>query len=148
MKKLRDIMHPEFLVTVPYGATVAEAVRAMTEHNVGIVAVLDGDKLAGVFSERDVVRRVVDRGLDPTRTSVNDVYTHEIVVADADEDYQSAMRKMDQANIRHLPVVSGGRLLAMLSIRDLMRVELGDKGEEIRYLQEYLYQVPPSYARS
>ncbi len=147
MKKLRDIMHPEFLVTVPYGATVAEAVRAMTEHNVGIVAVLDGDKLAGVFSERDVVRRVVDRGLDPTRTSVNDVYTHEIVVADADEDYQSAMRKMDQANIRHLPVVSDGRLLAMISIRDLMRVELRDKGEEIRYLHEYLYQVSPDAVR-
>ena len=147
MKKLRDIMHAEFLVTVPYGATVAEAVRAMTEHNVGIVAVLDGDKLAGVFSERDVVRRVVDRGLDPTRTSVNDVYTHEIVVADADEDYQSAMRKMDQANIRHLPVVSDGRFLAMISIRDLMRVELVDKGEEIRYLHEYLYQVSPTHAR-
>ena len=148
MKKLRDIMRPEFLVAVPCSATVADAVRAMAEHNVGIVAVLDGDKLAGVFSERDVVRRVVDRGLDPARTPVSEVYTHDIVVADADEDYQSAMRKMDQANIRHLPVVSGGRLLAMLSIRDLMRVELGDKGEEIRYLQEYLYQVPPSYARS
>ena len=148
MKKLRDIMRPEFLVAVPCSATVADAVRSMAEHNVGIVAVLDGDKLAGVFSERDVVRRVVDRGLDPARTAVAEVYTHDIVVADADEDYQSAMRKMDQANIRHLPVVSGGRLLAMLSIRDLMRVELGDKGEEIRYLQEYLYQVPPSYARS
>ena len=147
MKKLRDIMHPEFLVTVPCGATVAEAVRAMTEHNVGIVAVLDGDRLAGVFSERDVVRRVVDRGLDPASTPVNDVYTHDIVVADADEDYQSAMRKMDQANIRHLPVVSDGRFLAMISIRDLMRVELVDKGEEIRYLHEYLYQVSPTHAR-
>ncbi len=147
MKKLREIMRPDFLVTVPCGATVAEAVRAMAEHNVGIVAVLDGDKLAGVFSERDVVRRVVDRGLDPAGTPVNDVITHDIVVADADEDYQSAMQKMDQANIRHLPVVSDGRLLAMISIRDLMRVELRDKGEEIRYLHEYLYQVSPDAVR-
>jgi len=63
-------------------ATVAEAVRAMTAHNVGIVNVLDGDRLVGVFSERDVVCRVVDRGLDPTRTPVGDVMTTALVVAD------------------------------------------------------------------
>jgi CBS domain-containing protein len=142
MKKLREIMRPNFLVTVPCEATVAEAVGAMVSHNVGIVAVVDEDRLDGVVSERDVVRRVVDRGLDPTRTTVAEVMTHDLIVADADEDYQSAMAKMDQANIRHLPVVSGGRLLSMISIRDLMRVELHAKGEEIRYLHEYLYQVP------
>jgi len=143
MKKLRDIMRHGFLFMVQRHATVAEAVRLMTAHNVGIVNVLDGDRLVGVFSERDVVRRVVDRGLDPARTPVGDVMTTELVVADADEDYQSAMRKMDQANIRHLPVVSEGHLLSMISIRDLMRVEIQDKGEELQYLREYLFQVPP-----
>ena len=142
MKKLRDIMRYGFLFMVQRNAMVADAVRMMATHNVGIVAVLDGDKFVGVFSERDVVRRVVDRGLDPARTPVGDVMTTEIVVADAADDYQSAMRKMDQANIRHLPVVSEGRLLSMISIRDLMRVDMYDKGEEIRYLREYLYQVP------
>ncbi len=146
MKKLRDIMRPGFLFVVQRNATVTEAVRMMATHNVGIVSVLDGDRLGGVFSERDVVRRVVDRGLDPARTSVGDVMTADLVVADADEDYQSAMRKMDQANIRHLPVVSEGRLLSMISIRDLMRVDIQDKGEEIRYLHQYLYQVPPASA--
>jgi CBS domain-containing protein len=143
MKTLREIMRQNFLFVVQRNAMVAEAVRTMAANNIGIVAVLDGDTLVGVFSERDVVRRVVDRGLDPARTAVADVMTSDLVVADADDDYQSAMRKMDQANIRHLPVVSGGRLLSMLSIRDLMRVDLQDKGEEIRYLHEYLYQVPP-----
>ena len=147
MKKIRDIMRYGFLFTVQRHATVAEAVRVMATHNVGIVTVLDGDKLVGVFSERDVVRRVVNAGLDPARTPVGDVMTTDLVVADADEDYQSAMRKMDQANIRHLLVVSEGRILSMISIRDLMRVEIQDKGEEIRYLHEYLYQVPPDIAR-
>ena len=142
MKKLREIMRPGFLVTVQREATVTDAVRAMADNNVGIVAVLDGDRLAGLFSERDVVRRVVDRGLDPARTPVQDVMTTDLVVADADDDHQSAMRKMDQANIRHLPVVHEGRLLSMLSIRDLMRLEIDAKGEELRYLHEYLYQVP------
>jgi CBS domain-containing protein len=147
MKKLRDIMIPGFLVTVSRDATVAEATRTMAEKNVGIVAVLEGDRLAGVFSERDVVRRVINPGLDPASTPVEQVMTHDLVVADADEDYESAMLKMDQANIRHLPVVSGGKLLSMLSIRDLMRVEIHHRGEEIRYLHEYLYQVPAGVGR-
>jgi len=140
MTKLRDIMRHGFLFTLQRGATVAEACHMMATNNVGIVAVLDGDRLAGVFSERDVVRKVIDRGLDPTRTPVADVMTSRLVVADADEDYQGAMSKMDQANIRHLPVVSGERLLSMLSIRDLMRVALDDRSQEIEYLKEYLYR--------
>ena len=114
----------------------------METHNVGIVAVVDGARLVGVFSERDVVRRVVNRGRDPETTSVESVMTREIVVAAEDEDYQSAMRKIDQANIRHLPIVKGDRLVSMLSIRDLMRVDMERMTEEIAYLHEYLYQVP------
>ncbi len=146
MKKLRDIMRSGFLFMVQRDAAVTEAVRVMAAHNVGIVTVLDGDRLAGVFSERDVVQRVVDRGLDPARTPVGEVMTTGLVVADPDDDYQSAILMMDQANIRHLLVVKDGRMLSMLSIRDLIRVDMLDKGEELRYLREYLYQVPPGIA--
>jgi CBS domain-containing protein len=147
MRKLREIMQPGFLFVVQRDATVREAVQVMADDNVGIVLVLEGERLVGVFSERDVVRRVVDRGRDPDRTPVGDVMTTQIVVGDPDEDYQSAMRKMDQANIRHLLVVEGPRMLSMISIRDLIRVDRQDKGEEIRYLREYLYQVPAEPAR-
>jgi CBS domain-containing protein len=147
MKKLREIMRAGFLFVVQRGVTVREAVQVMTANNVGIVLVLEGERLVGVFSERDVVRRVVDRGLDPDRTPVGDVMTAQIIAGDPDEDYQSAMRKMDQANIRHLLVVEGAQMLSMISIRDLIRVDMQDKGEEIRYLREYLYQVPSEPAR-
>jgi len=148
MRKLREIMRPGFLFVVQRDATVREAAQVMTDDNVGIVLVLEGEQLVGVFSERDVVRRVVERGLDPDRTPVGDVMTAQIVVGDPDEDYQSAMRKMDQANIRHLLVVKGPEMLSMISIRDLIRVDMQDKGEEIRFLREYLYQVPSQPARS
>jgi len=147
MKNLRDIMQSGFLFMVQREAPVREAVQVMTSHNVGIVLVLEGDRLVGVFSERDVVRRVVDRGLDPDQTPVGNVMTSEIIVGDPDEDYQSAIRKMDQANIRHLLVVKGAQMLSMISIRDLIRVDMQDKGEELRYLREYLYQVPSEPAR-
>jgi CBS domain-containing protein len=142
MKTLREVMRPGFVHSVQRDTTVRAAVRIMAEENVGIVAVLDGERLAGVFSERDVVRRVLDRGLDPAATPVEHVMTTDLVVAGADDDYQSAMRTMDAANIRHLPVVADGELLSMLSIRDLMRVDLETKGREIRELTEYLYQIP------
>jgi CBS domain-containing protein len=148
MKTLREIMRYGFLFTVDHHATVAEAVRVMTKNNVGIVSVLDGDQLVGVFSERDVVQRVLAGGLDPVRTPVHEVMTTDLVVADADEDYQSAIHKMDQANIRHLPVVSAGQLVSMLSIRDLLRLNMEDKDAEIHHLHAYLYQVPPSIARA
>ena len=147
MKKLRDIMREGFLFAVRKDATVAEAARTMTERNVGIVVVLENDRLIGVFSERDAVRRVIDKGLDPLTTLVGDVMTTHLVVADENDDYQTAMRTMDQANIRHLPVVRKEQIVSMLSIRDLMRVDMQRMDEELRFLSEYLYTVPPEVAR-
>jgi CBS domain-containing protein len=143
MKKLRDIMREGFLFAVRKDATVTEAAHTMTEKNVGIVVVLDGDRLVGVFSERDAVRRVIAKGLDPAHTAVGEVMTRDLVMADEDEDYQTAMRTMDQANIRHLPIVRASQVVSMLSIRDLMRVDMERMGEELRLMNEYLYTVPP-----
>jgi CBS domain-containing protein len=142
MKTLREVMREGFIFALQRTASVAEAAQMMETHNIGIVAVLDGERLAGVFSERDVVRRVLNRGRDPLRTAVGEAMTTNLVVASPDDDYQDAMRKMDHANIRHLPVVDGDRMVSMLSIRDLMRVDMARMTEEIRYLHEYIYQVP------
>ena len=147
MKKLREIMREGLLFAVRKNATVSEASRTMTEKNVGIVVVLEEDRLIGVFSERDAVRRVIDKGLDPKTTSVEQVMTRNLVIADENEDYQTAMRRMDQANIRHLPIVRGNQVVSMLSIRDLMRVDMQRMDEELRFLQEYLYTVPPESGR-
>jgi len=148
MKKLRDIMREGFLFAVRKDATVAEAARTMTEKNVGIVVVLENERLIGVFSERDAVQRVIDKGLDPATTPVGEVMTTELVVANEDDDYQTAMRTMDRANIRHLPVVRKTQVVSMLSIRDLMRIDMQRMDAELRFLSEYLYTVPPDVARS
>ena len=121
MNTLRDIMRSGFLFTVQKKAMVSEAVQLMADHNVGIVIVLDGSRLAGVFSERDVVRRVLYQGLDPARTPLGEVMTGYVITADAEMDYESAMRAMDEAGIRHLLVTKGSRMLSMISVRDLMR---------------------------
>ncbi|HUR32307.1 MAG TPA: CBS domain-containing protein [Vicinamibacterales bacterium] len=142
MKTIREVMQPSFLFRVSSASPVSWAVRVMTENNIGIVAVMDDHALVGVLSERDVVRRVVAQGLDPAQTKVAEVMTSDVVLGDADEDCRMAMLKMDRANIRHLPIISGGQVVSMLSVRDLMRAELADAGVEIEHLRSYLYQVP------
>lgn len=141
MKTLADIMIEGFVTSVGRHATVAEACAAMGESNAGIVAIEDDGHLVGLFSERDVVRRVVNEGENPATTPVENVMTTKIVVAAPTDDVESAVRKMDSANIRHLPVVEDGHLVSMLSIRDLMRVNLHERDEEIHYLYEYMYLV-------
>src|SRR5438876_9971269 len=95
MKTLRHIMRHGFLFMLQRDTTVADACRMMTAHNVGIVAVMDGERLCGVFSERDVARRVVDRPLEPARTRLEEVLTSDLVVAHAEAVYPSALEMRD-----------------------------------------------------
>lgn len=123
--------------------TVREASRYMADKRVGAAAVLDGSRLAGILSERDIMGRVVARGLDPDATRIGDVMTKELIVAEPAESHEDGLRKMKQAGCRHLPVVESGRLVGMLSLRDLMQVDLSEKDEEIRWLNAYIHYTPP-----
>ena len=128
--------------------TVREAARYMSDRRVGAVAVLEGDRLAGVLSERDIMSRVVARALDPNTVKVGEVMTRELVVASASESNEDGVRKMKQAGCRHLPVIQGDRFLGMVSLRDLLQVDLSEKDEEIRLLNAYIHYVPPGTGRA
>ena len=123
--------------------SVREAARYMTDRRVGAVCVLDGSRLVGVLSERDIMGRVVARGLDPDRTRVKDVMTKDLVVAHVPDSHEDGLRTMKQAGCRHLPVVEGDRLVGMVSQRDLLQVDLTEKDEEIRWLNAYIHFIPP-----
>ena len=123
--------------------SVREAARYMTERRIGAVAVLDGTRLAGILSERDIMGRVVARRLDPDATKVGDVMTRELIVAEVKESHEDGVRKMKQAGCRHLPVVDAGNLVGMVSLRDLLQVDLTEKDEEIRWLNAYIHFIPP-----
>jgi CBS domain-containing protein len=123
--------------------SVRDAARYMAERRVGAVSVLDGTRLVGVLSERDIMARVVAAGRDLDRTKVGDVMTTDIVVSQADESHEDALRKMKQAGCRHLPVIQGDQLMGMVSQRDLLQVDLTEKDEEIRWLNAYIHFIPP-----
>jgi CBS domain-containing protein len=123
--------------------SIREAARYMTERHIGAAAVLDGTRLAGILSERDIMGRVVSKDLDPDATKVGDVMTKEMVVVEPGESHDDGIRKMKQAGCRHLPVVTAGRLVGMVSQRDLLQVDLTEKDEEIRWLNAYIHYTPP-----
>jgi CBS domain-containing protein len=143
MKSVGEVVAGREVYQVPVDQTVRQASRYMTERRVGAVAVLDGDRLAGILSERDIMARVVARGLDPDQTRVGDVMTRDLVVGDAADSHDDALRKMKQAGCRHLPIVRGDRLVGMVSQRDLLQIDLSEKDEEIRWLNAYIHFIPP-----
>ena len=143
MKIIGEVVSGREVYHVSVDQTVREVARYMTERRVGAVAVLDGDRLKGILSERDIMTRVVAKGIDPDRTKAGDVMTRDLVVGHADESHEEGLRKMKQAGCRHLPVVHADRLLGMVSQRDLLQIDLTEKDEEIRWLNAYIHFIPP-----
>lgn len=146
MPKIRDVIRGNKLYTVQPQQTVREAATYMTEARVGAVPVIEGDRLVGVFSERDLMTRVVTPGLNPDTTPVGSVMTKDIVVADADETTEACLARMKQLHVRHLPVVSGDKLVGMLSVRNLLLLDASQKEEEIKWLNAYIHYSPPGWA--
>jgi CBS domain-containing protein len=131
------------LLFVQDGVTVFEAACFMAEKKIGAVPVLAGDRLVGVFSERDLMTRVVCPGRDARTTLIRDVMTRDLVVADPAQSHDECMAKMAARGCRHLPVVQQDRLLSFLSLRDLMRVDLEEKTEELAMMNHYVQYIPP-----
>jgi CBS domain-containing protein len=136
---IRDVIRNREPYSTKSSATVQEAAEFMAARNIGAVCVVDEQgKLLGVFSERDVLNRIVVAHRDPRVVKVGEVTSELRAVINCDETPQQALERMESIGTRHLPVVDGDRWVGMLSIRDLLRVEVGEKGDEIKLLHEYI----------
>ena len=119
-------------------ATVRAAVRAMNEAGIGALLVLKQDDVAGMFTERDVLRRVVDAGRDPNTTRVREVMTHDLVVVAPSTRIEEAMALMTEHRCRHLPVMDNGVLVGMVSIGDMNRWVSMNLESDLKQLTEYI----------
>ena len=136
---IRDVIRNREPYSTKATATVQEAAEFMASRNIGAVCVLDdAGKLLGVFSERDLLKRIVVAGRDPHSVSVGVVTSDLRAVIQCDETPHQALERMEMIGTRHLPVVDGERWVGMLSMRDLLRVELGEQGDELKLLHEYI----------
>ena len=124
MRSLRSIVAGRPPVTVTRESTVVDAARRMRERNVGSVLVVDGMRLAGIFTERDALFRVLAAARDPATTTLGEVMTPQPQTLHPDEPFLRALRVMHEGKFRHLPVVEFGRPLGGVSVRDALDDDL------------------------
>lgn len=144
MKPVLEMVENQDVHCVDKGTSVLETAQHMAEWNVGAVTVLEGERLVGIFSERDLMTKVVCKGLLPAETPVSQVMTPNPVVVDSHSTVEQCLRIMTQAKCRHLPVVHDGNLVGILSIRDLLQSDLRQKDDEIEMMRAFIHYVPPS----
>ena len=123
-RTIRQIIDGQDLLTAPSSMTVADAARLMKQRNVGAMMVVDDGRLAGVFTERDGLFRVLAAGLDGATTPLSAVMTANPRTISPDRSFAHALGFMHEGRFRHLPVVEDGRPIGMISVRDALGPEL------------------------
>ncbi len=118
--------------------TVLEAITLMAEKNVGALLVMEGDKLVGVFSERDYTRKIILKGRSSKDTKVGEVVSSPVLTVPPEQTVEDCMRLMTEQRVRHLPVVAGGKVVGIVSIGDLVNWMISAQTATIEQMQSYI----------
>ena len=140
MQPIRKILSEkgnEIWSTSP-GATVYEALQIMAEKDIGALPVLTGEKLVGIFSERDYARKVILLGKSSRKTLVKEIMTPHVIYATPDMTSEQGLTLMTAKYIRHLPIMDVDKLIGMVSIGDLVRSIISEQKETINQLEQYI----------
>ena len=124
--------------TIAPDATVLDALREMAARDVGALVVMDGDAIAGIFSERDYARKLALQGKSSRNTPVWAVMTDEVICISPDQTAEKCMVVMTDKRIRHLPVLEDGRLIGLISIGDVVKAIIVEQQVLIRHLEDYI----------
>jgi CBS domain-containing protein len=139
MMTIKDVIRDREPYSVHFGRSVLEAAEFMADKKIGGVCVLDDDgRLVGILTERDLLNRITLPRLDPANLKIEEVMSKVLAVIETTDTPHEALERMERIGRRHLPVVDGERWVGMLSMRDLMHVELSEQGDEIKLLHEYI----------
>jgi CBS domain-containing protein len=141
MKNVTDLLKskpPRAMVTVKPGDTVLEAIKVLAREDIGAAAVIADDKLVGIFSERDYTRKVILLGRHSETTRVEEIMTANVICVSPRTKTRDCMALMSEKGIRHLPVVDEGRVVAMVSIRDIVTDIIADQEFTISQLESYI----------
>ena len=142
MCSIHDLIKEQQMCVADVNDSVMQAARAMVERNIGAVPVLRDGKLAGVFSERDLMRRIVVPGLDPNKVRVGEVMTEDPLFVGPSEDLERCLMLMREHGFRHLPVCEAGQLRGFVSLRDMLLRDLTEKDDEVRLMRAYIHSAP------
>jgi len=126
------------IVSMSPHATILEACRLLAEHRIGAILVLDGDRVTGMFSERDVVRAMTEKGSAALDIPVSEVMTRDVLTCKPEDSVDDIMAVMTARRVRHLPVLAAGRLAGIVSIGDVVKYRLDEAALEVDSLREYV----------
>jgi len=140
--RISDLIKTQETYQAELGHTVLETVRAMVQRNIGAVPVMHKGQLVGIFSERDLMSRVVAESRNPAATYMAEVMTDDPLTISTEEDLESCMALMRRHGFRHLPVCCQGQLVGIVSLRDIMLHDLDEKDDEVRMMRAYIHSMP------
>lgn len=140
MHNARDLIRQKGsrVFSVKPEATVLQALELMAEMNIGAVMVMTGDRVAGILSERDCIRKLDLAGKSARQTTVREIMTENVLYVEAGQSVEECMALMIDKNIRHLPVYENGKLLGLISVRDVLKEVVDYQKFMIKQLEHYI----------
>ncbi|MCA9521528.1 MAG: CBS domain-containing protein [Myxococcales bacterium] len=141
MKTIRELLQTKGhkVHTVQAGETVYRAIEKMVEHNIGALLVKREERVIGIITERDYLKKVILKNRSSKETSVETIMSPELVVTNSARTIGEALATMTEKRCRHLPVLEDGKLCGLVSIGDLVKAMIADQKAHIEFLEEYLY---------
>jgi CBS domain-containing protein len=141
MKTVKEILEakPQKVLSVSPEATVLDALKAMADYEIGALVVLEGERLAGIFSERDYARKVILHGKASKDTPVHEIMTHKVVCVRPEQSVEECMALMTDKRIRHLPVLQDKKVIGVISIGDVVKEVISEQRLMIEQLEHYIH---------
>jgi CBS domain-containing protein len=140
--RIHDLINNQDTYRADGAQTVLEVVQAMVTRNIGAVPIVRDGLLVGIFSERDLMKRVVAEARDPQVTRLEEVMTENPLTVSPIETPENCMLLMRRHGFRHLPICDGKQLLGVISLRDLLLHDLTEKDYEVRMMRAYIQATP------
>ena len=131
-------LKPRNVISISPDVNVIEALKLMAKENIGAVVVLQGENLVGILSERDYARKVVLEGKTSSSTKVSEIMTTKVITVEESQKVDDCMNMMTENHIRHLPVISGGKVLGLISIGDVLKQVMQQQKDLIEQLEAYI----------
>jgi CBS domain-containing protein len=145
VKSVGAVLGEREIVTVGGSTNALEAAQLMAARQIGALPIVDSGRLVGIVTERDILARIVAANLDPASTLVSHVMSTQLLGAEATEPCDVCLHRMQQAHVRHLIVLDQGRLVGIVSLRDLLAVDVDEKAAAIGFLTTYVHDVPAHF---
>jgi len=138
MSSLSSLIKTPQIITLPPSSTAFEAVQKMSDHLIGSIVVMDGDSLVGIFTERDLLNRVVAKGLDPKAVSLSEVMSKNVRTVRIQESVEAVFNKMEETRCRHIPIMDGEKVVGVLTMRNILEWLTEQMKQENIFLKNYI----------